>query len=403
MKYWIGYLTAAIICAVTWALSQLGQRFTTLIDMVYPYVTRIFQGTLAEWSAGTDILVWQMFAVCAGVIIVASIVLMLVLRINPIRWLGWVLAGCSAVFLMHTLVFGLNYYAGSISTDIRLEMQESYTVEELADAAAYYRDRANILAGMVSRDANGDAQFDSFEVLAAQAGNGFEHLVYDKSYPVFAGSTLPVKKLGWADMYSSMGITGVTFALTGEAAVNPQIPPVSLPFTMCHEMAHRMSIATEGDANFAAYLASVSNDSVQFQYSACFMAYRYCYSALRSANTAEAAAAAARVDSEVSPELRRDLDSYNAFFREKRSESATRVANTANDTYLKASGDSAGIASYGAVCDLLVSWHIQHVVIPGQTVEESPFDPYDENQVDLSGNVNAKEPQETVPSGGGVG
>ena len=34
--------------------------------------------------------------------------------------------------------------------------------------------------------------------------------------------------------------------------------------------------------------------------------------------------------------------------------------------------------------DLLVSWHIQEVVIPSQVVEEIPFDPMDETQVDLT-------------------
>ena len=62
----------------------------------------------------------------------------------------------------------------------------------------------------------------------------------------------------------------------------------------------------------------------------------------------------------------------------------------ANDTYLKTSGDEAGAASYDQVTDLLVSWHIQQVVIPSQQEDaESVFDPYDETQVDLSGIVNA--------------
>ena len=69
---------------------------------------------------------------------------------------------------------------------------------------------------------------------------------------------------------------------------------------------------------------------------------------------------------------------------------ATNLADAANDTYLKVSGDESGVASYGEVCDLLVNWHIQTVVLPSITVEESPFDPYDETQVDLSGIVNAR-------------
>ena len=78
------------------------------------------------------------------------------------------------------------------------------------------------------------------------------------------------------------------------------------------------------------------------------------------------------------------------FFRIQKNEVATKVADTMNDTYLKTSGDNGGIASYGQVCDLLVSWHIQTVVLPSIAVEESKFDPYDESQIDLSGIVNAR-------------
>ena len=88
--------------------------------------------------------------------------------------------------------------------------------------------------------------------------------------------------------------------------------------------------------------------------------------------------------------LQRDLTAYSNFFTSRRDNAATNLADTANDTYLKVSGDAGGIASYGQVCDLLVNWHIQTVVLPSITVEESPFDPYDESKVDLSGIVNAR-------------
>ena len=81
--------------------------------------------------------------------------------------------------------------------------------------------------------------------------------------------------------------------------------------------------------------------------------------------------------------MRQDILYYDTFFSSKKDEKATKVADTVNDTYLKASGDSAGIQSYGQVCDLLVNWHIEQVVLPELAVEVEPFDPYDETQVDL--------------------
>jgi hypothetical protein len=191
-------------------------------------------------------------------------------------------------------------------------------------------------------------------------------------------------------MYTSMGITGVTMGMTGEAAVNPETPAVALPFTMCHEMSHRMCIAIERDANFGAFLACQANSDKQFQYSAYFMAYRYCYDALYDQGSAEATTAAARLDAGVNENFRRDLDAYDQFFRDNVKKQSSKMANRINDTYLKTSGDEEGIASYDQVADLLVSWHIQQVVLPSQEEEtNSVFDPYDETQVDLSGIVTA--------------
>ena len=388
MKMLRGYIAAGIIGALAWVLTKFGERFTTLVDMIYPYVIRTMQGYLATWSGAVDMLVWQLLAVALGVVALGGLVVVIVMKWNPIAWGGWVLTAVSLVWLLHTAMFGLNYYAGPLADDIRLDVGR-YSVNELAEATEYYRDKANELAPLVERDADGNVDFSEFHVLANMAGEGFHTLTYDYSYPVFAGSLEPVKELGWADMYTSMGITGFTCGITGEAAVNPQIPDVTLPFTMCHEMAHRMCIASEKDANFAAFLACSVHEDVQFRYSAYYMAYRYCYSALATAQSTNAAAAAARIDSEVSDLLRRDLKYYDQFFSSKKDDKATKVADTVNDTYLKTSGESAGIASYGQVADLLVNWHIQQVVLPELTITIAPFDPYDETQVDLGGIVNA--------------
>lgn len=382
MKYWFGYLTAAIIACLTWVLMQFGQRFSTLVDMVYPYVIRTFQDILAGWSGSVDFLLWQLLAVALAVVILASLVAVIAAKKSIIAWGGWVLSACSLVYLLHTMVWGLNYYAGPLSEDLRMEMGQ-YTLEELAEATEYYRDRANILAQQVDRS-GGALVYPEFGELADRAYMGFQRLVYDRSYPVFAGSTLPVKQLGWADMYTSMGITGVTFGLTGEAAVNPQIPDVLLPFTMCHEMAHRMCIASERDANFAAFLACSVHPDVEFEYSAYFMAFRYCFNALASVKTVDAAQFTAQLREGIDPQLQQDLNDYAAFFRENQDAAATELANTANDTYLKTSGEKSGIKSYSEVCDLLVNWHIQEVVLPSITVEESHFDPFDETQVDIT-------------------
>ncbi len=188
-------------------------------------------------------------------------------------------------------------------------------------------------------------------------------------------------------MYTSMGITGVTMPLTGEAAVNPQTPVVALPFTMCHEMAHRMCIAIERDANMAAFLACDANSSPIFRYSGYFMAFRYCYNALAGIGTSASSLAAQNIYAQIGPELKQDLDFYREFFAQNQDQQASNLANSANDAYIQASGDKNGVASYNMVSDLLVSWYIQEIYLPAHQEEVIPFDPTDKNQVDLSEGV----------------
>ena len=390
MKYWRGYLTAAIFGLISWVLMQFAQRYSTLVDMVYPYVTRSVQGFLTAWTSGFDFCVWQIAVLVFAVIVLATLVLVFVFKGSLVQWLGWVLAAVSIVFCLHTGVYGLNYYAGPIEDDLRLDMVD-YTQSELEEAAEFYRDKANTIAVQLPRDEQGIVKYSSFEELAERAGTGFRNLVLDRSFSIYGGDYTPVKALGWADMYSSMGITGFTCFLTGEAAVNPQIPAISQPFTICLEMAHRMCVAHEDAANFSAYLACEASVSREYQYSGYFMAFRYCYNALYSVDPA----AATRILSGCVNELKWDLDNYNNFFSSKKDEQAADVANTANDTYLKVSGESEGIASYGSVCDYLVNWYLSEYA--EETVEEQHFDPFDDPQVDLTGIANAK-PVETEPA-----
>ena len=379
MRYWRGFLTAGILALITGGLMLIGDRFSLLVDMAYPYLTREVQVILAQWSSTVTFTLWQVLVVALILVLMMTVVLMIALKWNFFRWLGWVLAGASMLWLLHTGIYGLNYYAGPISEDVRLGSYE-FTAEDLAEATIYFRDQANELAKQMPRDENGVLLYDDFETLADKAGSGFYQLTYKFSGSIFAGSTLPVKKLAWADLYTSMGITGVHMALTGEAAVNPQIPVMSLPFTMCHELAHRMCVATENDANFAAFLACLANEDIQFQYSAYYMAYRYCYSALYNAGTSETAAAAARIKLGENAHLQYDLRAYDKFFAGHRSELFSNVADLVNNTYIKVSGDQNGTASYGQVSIYLVNWYLEELVLPFEE-DDSGFDPMDKDYI----------------------
>lgn len=352
LKYWRGYLIAGIIALGTWVLTMVAKTYTQLVDMVYPYVSRIVMDYMASWSSGVEGCLWQILLLFAIALLVLSIVLMIVFRWNPIQWGGWVLTGVSILVLLNTGMYGLNAYAGPVSEDVRLEEVE-YSVGSLERAAIYYRDMANQLAQQVSRNPDGSVDFPAFSQLADQAGESFHTLTYENTIPIFSGSTLPVKELGWTGFYE--GVTGVTVGLTGEAAVNPNVPAVGLPFAICHEMAHRMCVYSCSEAEFSAFLACSVHSSPEFQYSGYLLAFRACYNYLLAINSPAGRDALSRVRADLNDRVLADMEEYNQFF----GENATLVDKP--------------------LCDLLVSWHIQQIADAQDQEEENTFDPLDES------------------------
>ena len=384
MKYWRGYLVALIVTVISVSLTAFAKAHPLLVDMIYPYISRMVITALSEWSAGGSC-VWQTALIIMAVLFIVSIALMILLRWNPIRWGGWVVAVICTIVMLHNGLYGLNAYASPLADDMKLQITD-YTVSELNEAAVYFRDQANALAKDVHRDDKGDVEFGTFEEMAEQAGDGFRSLTYDKAVSVIAGSTVPVKRLGFI---RSKGDSGITVPLTGEACVNPDVPEAALPFAMCKEMAHRMCIYSEADANFTAFLAAVSNVSQEFQYSGYLMAYHYCYEALSNIPTSTAQACAKQTHDGANQLVRNDLEDCVAFYgtsdETRHQEHNIRAANTKATV----EDDIVAFSDYASFTDLLASWYIQEYILPLHREEEAPFNPYDTTQVDISGLANA--------------
>ena len=347
-------MVAAIFAAITAALVAFAKAHSTLVDMVYPYMTRIVISTLADWSSGVSFCVWNVL-VCLGIaLLLTTVILIIVLRWNPFQMAGWVLAVLLFFNMCTTVLYGLNEYTGPLTEDVRLETTE-YIATDLNEAAVYFRDQANLLAAEISRDSDGAAVFSDFEEMAKQAADGFNTLTYTDAISIFAGSTAPVKAVKLSGELSK------TLPLTGEALVDPRTADAALPFVMCMEMARRMSIADHEEAMYAAFLACKENSSLEYRYSGYLMAYTLCYEALVTNPTSTAQSCASTPKLGNSPLLNRDL-------------------RTLDKVLSKLTRDE--MHEYDVV-DLLTSWYIQEFVTPLHQVEEKPFDPLDPTQVDL--------------------
>ena len=200
MKYWRGYLVALIVAACAFALKAFAATHSVLVDMIYPYVSRMAISFLSGITAG-GLVWWQLFLTVAVIGVVVYLIICITRRRNPIPFIGWVMAVVSVFFLLHTGIYGLNQYAGTISDDIRLE-EADYSVPDLQNALVYFQNQANDLAVKVPRDANGDPIAD-FDTLASNHGGLGEQL----------GRVLN----GFGDFLVKIGNLCITFALIASA------------------------------------------------------------------------------------------------------------------------------------------------------------------------------------------
>lgn len=384
MKYWRGFLVAGICAAITWALVEFAKAHSVLVDMIYPYMARLISTTLTTWTAGMGACLWQILFIVLVLVGVGTLVLAIRYKWSIVQWVGWVTAVVSFVVLLNVGLFGLNRYASPIADDMMLKISD-FTVSELKEATDYYRDQANILAAELERDKKGNPKLGNFQETAQQAIQGFRTLTREDAISIFAGQEVPVKKLGFSFLYGKS--FGANCAITGEAAVNTSVPDVILPFAMCNQMCHRLSIYSESDAAFGAFLACIRNEDKAFQYAGYLMAYRYCYLALQNIPTSTAQSAANTTDKGVSRLLREDLQKVDKFLGKK-----TAAPNERGEIPADAAAEDAPIhfSEYDDVSDLLACWYIEKFITPLHKEEESIFDPLDPTQVDLSGIVNAK-------------
>ena len=333
----------------------------------YRSFSKGIEGALASITGFVPISIWDVGLVPIGIAIVASLAWCIVRKRSVLKWVASICAIVAALLFFLVGAWGLNHYAPPLADELGLEVGE-YSADELEAATAYYLAQAAERAQSVPRADDKTLERQDFHALAGIAGASYDGL--DAQYPVFEGSTARVKELtllGDALLYS--GHTGIFWPFTGEANVPANTAVSEMPFIQCHEAAHRLGIASEQEANFAAFLACTEGSAAadaRFAYSGYYEAFCYCLNALaqhypqRAQDLMQTA-----IGDKVDPT---DAKTYGArlvlfdryttadYYRTYEGP-AEEVGTSFNDAYLKTFSEESGIQSYGEVADYLIAWH----------------------------------------------
>ena len=267
--------------------------------------------------------------------------------VKDIKRVGWTL---SILYLVFMLMLGFNYARLPINTTIGIETLPR-AKEDLLAVCRILLDGTNA-ARLESKEVDGVMVLRNGIPHALEtAYKGFDAV--SSVYPVLQGPPRRAKGVMVSGIWSYTGITGMFFPFFVEANVNIDSPPLFLPNTILHELAHTRGIAREDEAGFVAFLTGIHHPDNDFRYSSFLSAYIQTSNALYSVDKA----AYADLNKDLSDAVKRDLDANSAYWK-KFEGPVQDVSTSVNNAYLQSNMQVDGVQSYGRSVDLILGYYL---------------------------------------------
>jgi hypothetical protein len=264
------------------------------------------------------------------------------------------------VVTLFYVLWGFNYARAPLGERLGLPTGTGADTAEIAALARQEVDATNAayltLHGV--RDAGHPTRIiESREALRSGLEAGWRQTVAELGLPAsLAIPRGPVKRFIPDRFPTRVGIAGFYFPWTGEAVVDGGEPALLLPFDMQHEKAHQRGAAPENEASFLGWLAATRSPDPYVAYAGHAMAQLTFVGILARQDRPAARALIA----ERLPGVQRDVDDYADYLARVEVRAAAEASRRVNDAYLRANQVPGGVASYGRVARLLVSWARAH-------------------------------------------
>lgn len=285
---------------------------------------------------------FEFFVIC----LVLYILIWLIIVIRRLHRFKW--KGLSHYLLNLGIVISLVslFYLGTAGMEYnRLPVNiPQYTTliedtNKYIDIVAYFQDDYNEISTMFDYNDDGSL-IRPYNITELNKIMLKEFQVFDDD-DYFTKKTTKAKEMPILGLiYRELGITGVAFAPTGEANINPYITAGEYAFTLAHEIAHTKGIIREEDANLVAAYICLNSENEYLRYSGYVYTISSLYPFIYATNNKEAIE---NYRNGFSKEIQKD--SYARYLYWKKHNKARQIGNFINDLYLKLNGNK-GTVSY---------------------------------------------------------
>lgn len=184
-----------------------------------------------------------------------------------------ILSFASVFYFLFHLLWAMNYHRVPLFEKMNIERE--YSDADLLSFTKKLIAKTNAVHHQIEKNDSLKIVFPYTQEQVFEMNlKGYQSL--SKQYPFFKYEHPSIKKSLISLPLTYMGFGGYLNPFTNEAQVNYMGPMYNFPMTTCHEMAHQLGYASESEANFIGFLASIKNEDLYFQYSGYSQALRYC-------------------------------------------------------------------------------------------------------------------------------
>jgi len=260
------------------------------------------------------------------------------------------------LYVLFQLVWGLNYQKNSPAKDFGLEVPSQYTEAQMDSLSLNYigqlnETRAKLDSQTPKELTPNELTHPLFDSVITRAINAY--CLAALTYPFLEYTHPNIKRAIYPRLGNKVGYLAFYQPLTTEAIIRGDLPFYTLPFTICHEMAHQLGYASESEANFIAYQVALTSEEPLLKYSMLQQMFTYSQQAqlalIAKRNDFDAwKKIADRNKQLLSPQVIEDRKKIRAFFQERMGE---RIPGTEKlyDQFLIWNQQTKGIESYNDV------------------------------------------------------
>lgn len=334
-----GWIPLVLLLGIVWTVQSSPSSAEIYATKVYPYIA-----ALLSWFS-------YIFPFCLSdwfiVLSVAGLVIYLLIAIWK-RFSFWRVVYRTAVFLGYVyvwfyLAWGLNYFREGFYDRTGIPYT-SYEPESFRTFLSDYLENLNESYVEIDKP-------DTFRI-QQEVKNGYDAIA--GRFGIIAPRKIyPPKPMLSSRLMSKVGVLGYMAPFFSEFCLNKELLPFQYATSYAHELAHRLSISNEAEANLYAFLVCSRSDIPEVRFSGYFALFPYVLGnaeALLEENDLKAYIETIR------PEIKKLYRKKQAYWSEKYSPLVGELQHAVYNFYLKGNKIASGTANYSEVIGLLISY-----------------------------------------------